>query len=110
MVIFVVAAAVSALFFINLCGTIYQCGCVWMWAGAADHCNIHAAHGRHCPICVLGNAAYTRILLPILAVQAGFSFLPRWVWQLRLFWSVVAFPATFFPLAFVLGLLRGYWN
>ena len=33
------------------CGLAFRCGCEAMWMGAAEHCNIHAAVGPHCPWC-----------------------------------------------------------
>jgi hypothetical protein len=34
-----------------LCGALFRCGCVGLFAGAADHCNVHAAKGPRCPWC-----------------------------------------------------------
>ena len=33
--IFLVAAAVTSLFFINFCATVFQCGCQSLWGAAA---------------------------------------------------------------------------
>jgi hypothetical protein len=34
-----------------LCNAMFRCGCAPAWAGAAEHCNIRAAAGPHCPWC-----------------------------------------------------------
>ena len=55
--VFVAAAAVTSVFFINLCAAIFGCGCVSLWSGADAHCNIHLAGSRHCPWCLHGQTA-----------------------------------------------------
>jgi hypothetical protein len=53
--------AVTGLLFYDLCNAIYRCGCRSLWTEAARHCNVHAAHGPHCPLCehaALGAAVF----------------------------------------------------
>jgi len=38
--IFALSAGVTSLFFINVCATVFHCGCHSLWAGQADMCNI----------------------------------------------------------------------
>jgi hypothetical protein len=47
----VIVAAVTGILTYPLCGALFRCGCVTVWAGAADHCNVHATVGPHCPWC-----------------------------------------------------------
>ena len=45
------AGALSAATLHRVCDAIYGCGCTWVFAGAAAHCNIHAPQPPHCPAC-----------------------------------------------------------
>ncbi len=111
--IFLIAAAVTSIFFIQFCATVFQCGCQALWGNADRFCNIHAAHGRHCPWCSFGNTGYALVYGSMIAVQAALAFLPArwgWGWALRLASSLAAFPAVGTVLAISLGLYTGYWN
>lgn len=48
---FLLLAALVAVLKTPLCGWIFQCGCVSLWSGAAEHCNVHLARAFHCPWC-----------------------------------------------------------
>jgi hypothetical protein len=50
---FVLFVILVAVFTYPLCGLLFRCGCVSVWGGAADHCNIHLAGAFHCPWCEL---------------------------------------------------------
>src|SRR5689334_23924999 len=39
---FGVAAAITSVFFINFCATVFQCGCAALWSGGDAHCNVHS--------------------------------------------------------------------
>jgi len=55
------ALALTATLHLPLCGALFRCGCVTPWTGGSDHCNIHAAHGPHCPWCAhpgVGSAGF----------------------------------------------------
>jgi hypothetical protein len=70
----VIVATLTGLLTYPLCGALFRCGCVSVWAGAADHCNVHAATGPRCPWCensTLGAMGFGLML----AAQAG-------AWQL----------------------------
>ncbi|MCC6389193.1 MAG: hypothetical protein IT167_01225 [Bryobacterales bacterium] len=106
----IAAAAVSFALFINYCGLVYQCGCTWLWAGAADHCNIHTA-GRHCPWCALSQTGQNLVLLSIIIPQLVVCFWPAaWSWPKRVLLTFVAFPIAGLVPAITLGLWTGYWN
>lgn len=108
--IFVVAAAVSAAFIINLCATIYQCGCTFAWSGANAHCNIHTPGAKHCPWCSIGNAGFFAVLGVIVGSQAWISFRRAvWGWPLRLGLALLAFPVVGSIEAVLVGVWHGYW-
>ncbi len=112
-VIFLIAATVTSLFFINFCATVFQCGCQSLWGVADKFCNIHHAHahgGKGCPWCSFGYAGYTGVFGGILASQAACIFLTRWIWQVRLVAALLAFPLVGGLLAIVLGISTGYWS
>lgn len=108
--IFVVAGALTSVFFINVCHLVFRCGCDFLWAAAAAHCNIHNPVGKHCPFCSFGYTGYAATFGLIVLVQAVFSFLPGWSGRSRLAAAIVSFPVTFLLLAAVLGTYTGYWN
>jgi hypothetical protein len=108
---FVAAAVVTSVFFIDLCGFIFSCGCRSLWAGAADGCNIHHAGSRHCPWCSVGLAGGMLVFGAILSAQAAVAFL--WTggdWRMRLIFAIAAFPAAGGAIAVVMGLSMGYWR
>lgn len=41
-----------AIFLLPLCGTIFQCGCTYLWSGRDLHCNIHDPATPNCPWCI----------------------------------------------------------
>lgn len=106
-----VALVLSSVLFINLCNLVYQCGCKSLWDGADEHCNVHAKHGRHCPFCSHGNFGYGVIFSAILFPQFGVAYAARRrspVQQLTA--TLVSFPMFFGIVAFVVGLMDGYWK
>ena len=109
--IFVAAAAITSLFFIDFCGAIFACGCVSLWSGADAHCNIHLAGSPHCPWCAYGLAASGIPWVLIVAAQAAISFCPRSMHAvLRLAAAVFAFPLAGGLLAVAYGISSGYWR
>ena len=112
-VIFLIAATVTSVFFIHFCATVFQCGCQPLWGAADKLCNIHHAHahgGKGCPWCSFGYTGYAAVFGTMLAAQAACVFLPRWIWQVRLAAALLAFPLSGAILAFVLGTWTGYWS
>ena len=109
--VFAAAAAVTSLFFINLCGTIFRCGCVSLWSGADAHCNTHLAGSRHCPWCAHGQVASTIPWALIVAAQAAVCFWPRPMHAgARLIAAMAAFPAAGTLIALAYGFATGYWR
>jgi hypothetical protein len=108
--IFVAAATVTSLLFINFCNLVYQCGCESLWAGAADYCNIHDAESRHCPWCSIGWAGGAAVWATIVAAQAVVTFGWRSVPLVpRGLMALAAFPVTGGILALAIGWAKGYW-
>lgn len=109
-IVFAIAAGLSWLFFINFCNLVFQCGCRSLWAGAADHCNIHEAGVPHCPWCVdawsgptvLGIVTLTQLLVLFAPGRAS-------VWS-RSVAALIALPVVGGALALGFGLARGYWG
>jgi hypothetical protein len=58
-VLMAVAAAMTVIFITPLCGMLFKCGCVWIWSGAAAHCNIYHSESPFCPWCSHGSAGFT---------------------------------------------------
>jgi hypothetical protein len=96
-------ATITYVFFIDLCGLIYQCGCRSLWLGAAAQCNIHHAGMKHCPFCTLSNSSYTGLILVVVAAQGVLVWRESW---LR---AALAFPLLVLAEAIVLGFFKGYW-
>jgi hypothetical protein len=110
-IVFLAAATVTATTLINYCDLVFQCGCRFLWAGAADSCNIHSATGPHCPWCAHGGyAAYAAFGL-ILAAQGAIAW-GGFAGNLlnRLFWALLAYPLIGGAVALVSGLVAGYWS
>ena len=109
--IFLSAAAITSVFFINFCATVFHCGCSGLWSGADAHCNIHTPGIRHCPWCA---GSLTASIIPyagILAAQAAISFSRRQMpFGVRLLASAAAFPIVGGLAAVAAGLLNGYWR
>jgi hypothetical protein len=108
--IFVGAAAITSVWFINFCAFVFSCGCHSLWAGAAEHCNIHNALPPHCPWCVqdglYGLGAYSAMVL----AQAAVVFWPGGLGlAIRALGAVVAFPLVGAFMAVLAGWYTGYW-
>jgi hypothetical protein len=108
--IFIVAATVTSVLFINFCNLVYQCGCESLWAGAAEHCNIHDAESRHCPWCSMGNAGAFGVWGTIVAAQGAVAFGLRTGMVVRTALAVLTFPLVGGVLAALIGWAQGYWS
>lgn len=104
------AITVTSVLFIDFCNLVYQCGCKSLWAGAAEHCNIH--HGpKRCPWCAIGWNGYIAVWLWIVLPQAAAALWPgSWGEARRLVVSLALFPAMGGVAAAAVGIWRGYWN
>jgi len=73
-VIFLIAASVGYVFFINVCDLLFQCGCQFLWAGAGQLCNVHMPGAAHCPFCSHGAWGLWLPKVAIWSVQAAVVF------------------------------------
>src|SRR5207247_336558 len=64
--------------FVNACAWIFACGCRSLWAGGDALCNVHLAHGRHCPFCSHGTVGYAAIMLAVCLPQLAASTWAPW--------------------------------
>ena len=108
---FGIAILVTAVFFVDFCALVFECGCRSLWNGISTYCNIHAAMGPHCPWCehplAGGGVAFGITLL----TQWGAFFLPKNVsLGKRCVLAVIAFPLAAAVVALVQGLVSGYWR
>lgn len=101
---FLLLAAITCAFYLDLCGLYFQCGCRSWWAGAATQCNIHHAEVKHCPLCMLPLHESLAFIVLILTVQGYLIQRGRWLW------AALAFPLVAGLEALVLGWYRGYWS
>lgn len=101
---FLLLAAITSVFYIDLCNLFFQCGCRSLWAGAAEKCNIHRAGVKHCPICMLLNYEYLYFIAMILLAQSYFIRREKWLWALLSFPILAGFQAI------ALGWYVGYWS
>ncbi|MEO8025669.1 MAG: hypothetical protein ABI823_04325 [Bryobacteraceae bacterium] len=108
--IFAVSATITCAFFINFCNFVFRCGCRALWAGADLACNIHSAHGKHCPWCSHGWTGYAIVLAFMLIPQAVISIQSTRNPWLRLILAVGAFPIGGAVAALGFGLIDGYWS
>lgn len=101
----------TAVFAINFCATIFQCGCQFIWAAGSDHCNIHHATGPHCPWCTHDGVGFLASMVPVFLTQAFFSFRNNdWSWKYRLSAGLAAFPIVGGILGAIVGWFQGYWS
>jgi hypothetical protein len=108
--VFLTAATVTAMLFINFCHLVFQCGCRSWWGGAADHCNIHMAGVPHCPWCTSDGMSGNLSFGAILVVQALIAFWPgSQATPVRLLAALLAFPIVGGIGAVAAGLATGYW-
>lgn len=96
----VIVATLTGVLTYPLCGALFRCGCVSVWAGAADHCNVHAAAGPHCPWCESAALGAMGFVLMV-AAQAGAWQLARRRGAAPLASTIVAIAAL--PLAALLA-------
>ena len=69
LVIAILAAAFTSIFYINFCNLVYQCGCRSLWNGADAMCNVHSHGTKHCPWCAIGLAGSVAVWASIVGVQ-----------------------------------------
>jgi hypothetical protein len=62
------AASLAAIH--KLCGTMFGCGCTWIWEGGSEHCNIHHPFPPHCPWCTHGLTGFLWVPALLLLAEA----------------------------------------
>lgn len=107
---FAVSFAVTCVFFINVCAWLFACGCHALWAGADLTCNVHAAVGRHCPICSHGTTGYAVVFVLVCAPQLAASLQTRLNRATRVIVCLALFPAGMIAVGSLLGWYEGYWR
>lgn len=107
--LFAAAAGFTYLFFINWCDWVYDCGCTFLWAGAAAHCNIHQPGPPDCPWCVRPELAGIAFFAA-LGSQAAIAFWPGALGWLRVLGSFVVSPLAAGAVGLVTGWAVGYWS
>ncbi|HSF19378.1 MAG TPA: hypothetical protein VLK65_27890 [Vicinamibacteria bacterium] len=109
--VLLVVWCLSAVFFIDLCARIFDCGCLSLWNGAASFCNIHAVDGPHCPWCAHPAIGGGMAFFSTMAAQLGIVLAPGSVGSaMRLAGALVAFPIVSGIVGWAQGLALGYWS
>lgn len=105
--VFLLAATVTSVFFIDFCALVFSCGCRSLWAGADAHCNIHTPGVPHCPFC---DAAGYAVWAMIVAAQAVVAFRLRGAGPVvRGGLALLMFPIAGGIAAVIAGWATGYW-
>jgi hypothetical protein len=107
---FLISFAVTCAFFINFCAWIFQCGCRSLWAGSDMACNIHAAHGHHCPWCSHGLVGYAIVMAGMCAPQFAVAMFTRWSWTTRTMAALAMIPAAGAVTALIFAWKDSYWR
>jgi len=107
---FLIALAVTGIFFVDWCAVVFQCGCRSLWNGIATYCNIHAPTGPHCPWCEHPLAGG--------GIAFGGAVVAQWAavyrtstssFMKRLVLALVAFPIASGLVALVQRVVWVYW-
>lgn len=109
-VAFLLALAVTGIFFVDWCAVVFQCGCRSLWSGIATYCNIHATTGPHCPWCehpLAGGGIAFVAAVGAQWVAVYRTSTPSLVKRLGL--ALVAFPLASGLVALVQRFVWNYW-
>lgn len=102
---------VSGVLFINLCGAAFGCGCEALWSAAAANCNVHHGAPPHCPWCVHPGWGGAVAFFSVAAAQATAVFAPLGLGMgTRVVLAFIALPVVGGSVAWLQGLLFGYWG
>jgi hypothetical protein len=72
-------------------------------------CNIHMAHGRHCPFCAHDYLGQAVVMIAIIVPQIYLT-LRQWTWPVRTMAGLATFPLVEGVAAMILGWSDGYWS
>ena len=109
-VAFLLALAVTGIFFVDWCAVVFQCGCRSLWSGIATYCNIHATAGPHCPWCehpLAGDAVAFAAAVVAQWVAVYRTSTPSFVKRFVL--ALVAFPLASGLVALAQRFVWNYW-
>ena len=106
---FAISFVVTCVFFIDVCGWVFDCGCRSLWAGADAACNVHGP-GRHCPLCSGGVVTYAGVMATICVPQLAVSTRTTWSRATRMSLCLVLFPVAMIATSLLLGWTSGYWQ
>jgi len=73
-------------------------------------CNIHMAHGKHCPFCAHGWQRQALVMIAIVVPQLFLALRTPWTWLVRALAALAMFPVMEGLAALVLGWSDGYWS
>jgi hypothetical protein len=73
-------------------------------------CNIHMAHGKHCPFCAHGWQGQALVMTAIIVPQIFLTLRMPWSWFVRAAAVLAMFPLMEGIAALVIGWSDGYWN
>jgi hypothetical protein len=78
-------------------------------------CNIHMAHGKHCPFCaphfsINAWQGQALVMIAIIVPQLVIALRAPWPWLLRALAALAMFPIVEGLAALVLGWSDGYWT
>ena len=104
------AVAISQAVFIQYCDLLFDCGCQPLWAGRAEHCNIHNPDPPHCPWCMDAGALGQWTNASIVLAQAGLALWPGAFGAIRSVSVFLAFPVVGGLGGLLAGLAVGYWQ
>lgn len=100
----------TLVFFIDLCGAVFGCGCRSLWSGAATMCNVHAATPPHCPWCAHPGWGGAVAFFAIVAAQLATIYVPtRLAIGTRVLLAAAAMPVVGGAVGWLQGWLFGYW-
>ncbi|NKB89490.1 MAG: hypothetical protein GKS06_14835 [Acidobacteria bacterium] len=101
----------TGVFFVNICDLVFDCGCASLWAGGAEHCNIHHAEGPRCPWCANPFTAGAGAFVSVAVAQVWLAVGPLAVGlAARVALTVAALPAVGVAIGWLQGSWYGYWG
>ena len=104
----IVTLVVGAWSFLPICDLHFDCGCVSLWAGAADHCDIHVPGPPDCPWCHHPWMGYAAMLIATMAGLGGIVLSRKSTrWLVPMIAGLLGFHAALVLLGLLTSLMRG---
>jgi hypothetical protein len=66
----------------SLCDLYFDCGCLPLWSGGAEHCDVHTPGPPDCPWCTGDTFRWVQALIllgAVVGIGAGVTWSRRWV-------------------------------